>query len=84
MKQFSLFVRNESGSTSVEWIILTAMILGISVAIFSSLANSIDRTANVVSTDIALVASYAQNSPTVISPDACDEETLCDRYGAMQ
>ncbi len=63
---------------------LTAMVLGVSVAIFSSLSNNIGHTADIISADIAQAANFAKNMPTAIVTDACDEETLCDRYGVAK
>lgn len=55
-KYLSSFVKSESGAVTVDWVVLTAAIVAMTLGVFFTLANSSSNIATNISTYIADMA----------------------------
>lgn len=55
MKEFDDFKSDESGAVTVDWVVLTAAIVGLGMVVLSPVAYSTDSTAQEVGSHIAAV-----------------------------
>lgn len=47
MKKFlNAFVKDEDGAVTVDWVVLTAAIVGIAIAILATISDALDNTTN--------------------------------------
>ncbi len=46
MKLFANFAKNESGAVTVDWVVLTAAIVGIAIAVLAIISGGINTAAN--------------------------------------
>ena len=53
MKLFNAFLKDESGAVTVDWVVLTAAIVGLGIAVLTSVGNGTTALANAVSADLA-------------------------------
>ncbi len=53
------FVRNESGAVTVDWVVLTAAIVGIAIAVLTVIAGGINTSANTTTTSLNSADSVA-------------------------
>ena len=53
MNLFDAFIRDESGAVTVDWVVLTAAIVGLGIAVLTSVGNGTTALANAVSADLA-------------------------------
>jgi Flp pilus assembly pilin Flp len=53
MKLFNAFLKDESGAVTVDWVVLTAAIVGLGIAVLTSVGNGTTTLANTVSTELA-------------------------------
>ena len=56
---FSNFYKDESGAVTVDWVILTAAIVGIAIAVLTIIAGGINTSANSSNTQVASSSSVA-------------------------
>ena len=52
MKLFKLFVQDEDGAVTVDWVVLTSAIVGLGIAVMLSVGNSTSGLADKISADI--------------------------------
>jgi len=53
MKLFNTFLADESGAVTVDWVVLTAAIVGLGIAVLTSVGNGTTTLANTVSSELA-------------------------------
>ena len=53
MKFLSVFMSDESGAVTVDWVVLTAAIVGLGIAVLTSVGGGTTTLANKVSSDMA-------------------------------
>ena len=49
MKLFNAFLKDEAGAVTVDWVVLTAAIVGLGIAVLSTVATGVDN----VNTDLS-------------------------------
>lgn len=52
MKLFANFAKDESGAVTVDWVVLTAAIVGIAIAVLTVIAGGINTAANAINTEL--------------------------------
>lgn len=50
---FKSFAKNESGAVTVDWVVLTAAIVGLGVVVMTSVGGSVTGLATSIATDVA-------------------------------
>lgn len=63
MNIFKNFAKDESGAVTVDWVVLTAAIVGLGLAVMSIVGPAISTAASGVSTNIAKAATAASTTP---------------------
>ena len=58
LKWIGIFIQDEEGAVTVDWVVLTSAIVGLSIAVMLSVGNSTKFTADVVSAKIGLLGNY--------------------------
>jgi len=53
MKMFNAFLNDESGAVTVDWVVLTAAIVGLGIAVLTSVGNGTTSLADKVSSHMA-------------------------------
>ncbi|NNJ67774.1 MAG: hypothetical protein HKP54_07015 [Boseongicola sp.] len=53
MNFFNKFLADESGAVTVDWVVLTAAIVGLGIAVLTSVGNGTTTLANTVSGELA-------------------------------
>ena len=53
MKLFNTFLKDESGAVTVDWVVLTAAIVGLGIAVITSVGNGTTSLANTVSSAVS-------------------------------
>ncbi|NNJ67775.1 MAG: hypothetical protein HKP54_07020 [Boseongicola sp.] len=53
MKLFNAFLKDESGAVTVDWVVLTAAIVGLGIAVLTSVGNGTTTLADTVSGELA-------------------------------
>ncbi len=53
MKLFNAFLKDESGAVTVDWVVLTAAIVGLGIAVLTSVGGGTTTLADAVSTSLA-------------------------------
>ena len=61
MKLFANFAKDESGAVTVDWVVLTAAIVGIAIAVLTVIAGGINQASNDINTDLQTDASGPAN-----------------------
>lgn len=54
---FKSFKKDESGAVTVDWVVLTAAIVGLGMVVMSTLADPIEATADAIAVDLNDAAS---------------------------
>ncbi len=57
MKLFANFAKNESGAVTVDWVVLTAAIVGIAIAVLTVIAGGINTASNNINNDLTADSS---------------------------
>ena len=68
MKLFDLmknFTKDESGAVTVDWVVLTAAIVGLGIAVLTAVAGSIGTVTDAISADLASTPGLAAG---IVSP----------------
>ncbi len=52
MKLFTKFANDESGAVTVDWVVLTAAIVGIAIAVITLISGGIESAANGINTEL--------------------------------
>lgn len=50
---FKSFAKNESGAVTVDWVVLTAAIVGLGIVVTTSVGGSVSTLASGIATDVA-------------------------------
>ena len=53
MKLFNAFLKDESGAVTVDWVVLTAAIVGLGIAVLTSVGNGTASLADKISSNLA-------------------------------
>jgi len=53
MKLFNAFLNDESGAVTVDWVVLTAAIVGLGIAVLTSVGNGTTTLADKISSNLA-------------------------------
>jgi Flp pilus assembly pilin Flp len=53
MKLFNAFLKDESGAVTVDWVVLTAAIVGLGIAVLTSVQGGTSTLANKISSSLA-------------------------------
>ena len=54
---FKSFKNDESGAVTVDWVVLTAALVGLGMAVIATLAPAIDTTANIIVDDLTAAST---------------------------
>ncbi len=52
MKTFTNFLNDESGAVTVDWVVLTAAIVGLGIAVLTTISSSVEDVANTIDTQL--------------------------------
>ena len=52
MKLFTKFANDESGAVTVDWVVLTAAIVGIAIAVITLISSGIENAANGINNEL--------------------------------
>ncbi len=52
MKLFTKFANDESGAVTVDWVVLTAAIVGIAIAVITLISGGIENAANGINAEL--------------------------------
>ena len=58
MKLFTKFANDESGAVTVDWVVLTAAVVGIAIAVISLISGGINTAANNINNELAAQSTY--------------------------
>lgn len=53
MKLFNAFLKDESGAVTVDWVVLTAAIVGLGIAVLTSVGNGTTSLADKISSNLS-------------------------------
>ena len=53
MKLFNAFLKDESGAVTVDWVVLTAAVVGLGIAVLTSVQGGTEALADKISTNLA-------------------------------
>ena len=65
MKLFNTFLNDESGAVTVDWVVLTAAIVGLGIAVLTSVSSGTTTLAGKVESSLT-----AQDVPTYVVPES--------------
>jgi len=57
MKLFTKFANDESGAVTVDWVVLTAAIVGIAIAVISLISGGIQDASNGINNELSTASS---------------------------
>ncbi|MBL4873574.1 MAG: hypothetical protein JKY41_09315 [Rhodobacteraceae bacterium] len=57
MKLFTKFANDESGAVTVDWVVLTAAIVGIAIAVISLISGGIQDASNGINDELSTASS---------------------------
>ncbi|HGG04456.1 MAG TPA: hypothetical protein ENK28_03270 [Aliiroseovarius sp.] len=52
MKNFTNFLNDESGAVTVDWVVLTAAIVGLGIAVLTTISSSVEDVASTIDTQL--------------------------------
>ncbi|HGG05987.1 MAG TPA: hypothetical protein ENK28_11050 [Aliiroseovarius sp.] len=52
MKNFTNFLNDESGAVTVDWVVLTAAIVGLGIAVLTTISSSVEDVASAIDTQL--------------------------------
>jgi len=64
MKLFAKFANDESGAVTVDWVVLTAAIVGIAIAVIALISGGINTASNNINDQLGSANSDAANNIT--------------------
>jgi len=53
MNVFNTFLNDESGAVTVDWVVLTAAIVGLGIAVLTSVSGGVNTLAETISNDLS-------------------------------
>jgi Flp pilus assembly pilin Flp len=71
MKLFDLmknFTKDESGAVTVDWVVLTAAIVGLGIAVLTAVAGSIGNVTDAIESDLAGAATFSETATNALNP----------------
>ncbi|HGG05988.1 MAG TPA: pilus assembly protein [Aliiroseovarius sp.] len=57
MNTFTHFLNDESGAVTVDWVVLTAAIVGLGIAVLTTISSSVEDVASAVDTQLNSMAT---------------------------
>ena len=63
MKLFTKFANDESGAVTVDWVVLTAAIVGIAIAVVTLISGGIQDAANGINVELRNASSVGFKNP---------------------
>ena len=57
MNTFTNFLNDESGAVTVDWVVLTAAIVGLGIAVLTTISSSVEDVASAVDTQLNSMAT---------------------------
>jgi Flp pilus assembly pilin Flp len=57
MKLFTKFANDESGAVTVDWVVLTAAIVGIAIAVITLISQGVETASEGINTELGLANS---------------------------
>lgn len=70
MKFFKLaktFSRDEDGAVTVDWVVLTAAIVGLGIAVISTVAGGVNKLGSTIATDVGGISTNATTGYTNVA-----------------
>jgi Flp pilus assembly pilin Flp len=64
MTKFSAFLNDETGAVTVDWVVLTAAIVGLGLVVFTFIQPAISQLANDIGTEINKAGSKMKTAGT--------------------
>ncbi|WP_300518076.1 hypothetical protein [Aliiroseovarius sp.] len=61
MKLFNKFFKDESGAVTVDWVVLTAAIVGLGIAVLTSVSGGTTTLADTISTELGTTTILDQS-----------------------
>lgn len=52
MTKFSAFLKDEAGAVTVDWVVLTAAIVGLGIVVLQTVGGSVESTADAIAAEI--------------------------------
>ncbi|HGG05989.1 MAG TPA: hypothetical protein ENK28_11060 [Aliiroseovarius sp.] len=52
MQNFTNFLNDESGAVTVDWVVLTAAIVGLGIAVLTTISSSVEDVASTIDTQL--------------------------------
>ncbi len=52
MQNFNNFLNDESGAVTVDWVVLTAAIVGLGIAVLTTISSSVEDVASTIDTQL--------------------------------
>lgn len=71
-KLVKTFKNDESGAVTVDWVVLTAAIVGLGIAVLTAVAGSIGNVTNAIETDLAGAANFSDAANTALNGGGTD------------
>ena len=65
MKLISKFANDESGAVTVDWVVLTAAIVGIAIAVITLISSGIEDASNGINNELNSASSISFGTPSV-------------------
>ena len=62
MTKFSAFLKDEAGAVTVDWVVLTAAIVGLGLVVFTYIQPAISQLASDIGDEISTAGSTMQNA----------------------
>jgi len=56
------FVKDEDGAVTVDWVVLTAAVVGIAIAVAATIETGLNNAANTISTNLNTVVNAASST----------------------
>ena len=67
------FASNESGAVTVDWVVLTAALVGLGLAVMAVVSNGVETLSNSISTDLGAIQPntnpFANNAAAIAGND---------------
>ena len=62
MTKFSAFLKDEAGAVTVDWVVLTAAVVGLGLVVFTFIQPAISQLADDIGAEVSIAGSKMQNA----------------------
>ena len=62
MTKFSAFLKDEAGAVTVDWVVLTAAVVGLGLVVFTFIQPAISQLASDIGDEVSIAGSKMQNA----------------------